>query len=98
MSVGPDFDPLAPESFESFHREFTELRGSCPVARSDAWNGFWAMTRYDDVLAAARDPENRVADPAGGRVVAGCQQQPHELDARRLVDRPGAVARVEDVR
>jgi len=51
-----DFDPLAPESFESFHREFTELRGRCPVARSDAWNGFWALTRYDDVLAAAGDP------------------------------------------
>jgi cytochrome P450 len=56
MSVTPDFDPLAPESFESFHREFTELRGRCPVAHSDAWNGFWALTRYDDVLAAAGDP------------------------------------------
>jgi cytochrome P450 len=51
-----DFDPLAAESFESFHREFTELRGRCPVARSDAWNGFWALLRYDDVLAAAGDP------------------------------------------
>jgi cytochrome P450 len=52
-----DFDPLAPESFESFHREFTGLRSECPVAHSDAWNGFWALTRYDDVLAAAADPE-----------------------------------------
>ncbi len=51
-----DFDPLAPETFESFHREFTELRARCPVARSDAWNGFWALLRYDDVLAAAGDP------------------------------------------
>ncbi len=56
MTVAPDFDPLAPESFESFHREFTGLRAECPVARSDAWNGFWALTRYDDVLAAAGDP------------------------------------------
>ncbi len=52
-----DFDPLLPESFESFHREFAELRARCPVAHSDAWNGFWALLRYDDVLAAARDPE-----------------------------------------
>ena len=51
-----DFDPLAPETFDSFHREFTELRARCPVARSDAWNGFWALLRYDDVLAAAGDP------------------------------------------
>jgi cytochrome P450 len=57
VTVAPDFDPLAPESFESFHREFTELRAECPVAHSDAWNGFWALTRYDDVLAAAGDPE-----------------------------------------
>jgi cytochrome P450 len=52
----PDFDPLQPETFESFHREFTSLRHSCPVAHSDAWNGFWALLRYDDVLAAAADP------------------------------------------
>ena len=51
-----DFDPLAPESFDSFHEEFAELRQRCPVAHSDAYNGFWALTRYDDVVAAVRDP------------------------------------------
>jgi cytochrome P450 len=52
-----DFDPLAPETFTSFHEEFAELRERCPVAHSDAWNGFWAITRYDDVVAIAGDPE-----------------------------------------
>jgi cytochrome P450 len=52
-----DFDPLAPETFTSFHEEFTELRQRCPVAHSDAYNGFWALTRYDDVVAAVKDPE-----------------------------------------
>ncbi|HEX7082820.1 MAG TPA: cytochrome P450 [Gaiellaceae bacterium] len=51
-----DFDPLAPETFSSFHEEFARLRRECPVAHSDAWNGFWALTRYDDVVAALRDP------------------------------------------
>lgn len=51
-----DFDPLAPETFDSFHAEFAELRQRCPVARSEAYNGFWALTRYDDVVAAVRDP------------------------------------------
>ena len=51
-----DFDPLEPETFGSFHAEFAELRRRCPVARSDAYNGFWALTRYDDVVAAVRDP------------------------------------------
>ena len=30
-----DFDPLAPETFDSFHEEFAELRQRCPVAHSD---------------------------------------------------------------
>ncbi len=51
-----DFDPLAPETFTSFHEEFAELRRTCPVAHSDAYNGFWALTRYDDVVAAVVDP------------------------------------------
>jgi cytochrome P450 len=51
-----DFDPLAPESFESFHREFAQLRRTCPVAHSDAWNGFWAVLRYEDVVEVASNP------------------------------------------
>ena len=27
----------------------------CPVAHSDAWGGFWALTKHDDVAAAASD-------------------------------------------
>jgi cytochrome P450 len=50
-----DFDPLAPETFDSPHALFAELRARCPVARSDAWNGFWAFTKYDDVHRAASD-------------------------------------------
>ena len=51
-----DFDPLAPETFTSFHEEFADLRQRCPVAHTDAYNGFWALTRYDDVVAAVQDP------------------------------------------
>jgi cytochrome P450 len=56
VPVTADFDPLQPETFSSFHEQFDALRRSCPVAHSDAWNGFWALTRYDDVAAAAADP------------------------------------------
>jgi cytochrome P450 len=54
--VSSDFDPLAPESFTTFHEDFARLRRECPVAHSDAYNGFWALTKYDDVVAALRDP------------------------------------------
>ena len=48
-------DPLADETFESAHAIYADLRGTCPVARSDAWGGFWALTKYDDVKRAASD-------------------------------------------
>jgi cytochrome P450 len=51
----PDFDPLRPETFESPYDDYRRLRAECPVARSDAWGGFWALTKHADVAAAASD-------------------------------------------
>jgi cytochrome P450 len=48
-----DFDPLAPETLDSPHEVFADLRRRCPVAHSNAWNGFWALTKYEDVRQAA---------------------------------------------
>ena len=53
--MSSDFDPLGPETFDSPHDLFRELREKCPVAHSEAWGGFWALTKYDDVAAAASD-------------------------------------------
>ena len=50
-----DFDPLTPETFGSALREYGELRHHCPVAYSNAWGGFWALMKHDDVAAAAAD-------------------------------------------
>ena len=50
-----DFNPLLPETFDSAHEDFARLRSECPVAHSNAWGGFWALTRYEDVLAVLRD-------------------------------------------
>jgi cytochrome P450 len=50
-----DFDPLLPETFDSAHAMFSDLRGRCPVAHSDAWGGFWALLKYADVKQAASD-------------------------------------------
>jgi cytochrome P450 len=50
-----DFDPLAPETFDSANREYRELRERCPVAHSDAWGGFWALMKHKDVAEAAAD-------------------------------------------
>jgi cytochrome P450 len=53
--VPPDFDALAPETFDSPYPIYADLRRRCPVAHADAWNGFWALTRYEDVRSAASD-------------------------------------------
>lgn len=50
-----DFDPLQPETFDSANGEYAELRARCPVAHSEAWGGFWALMKHDDVSAAAAD-------------------------------------------
>ncbi len=52
-----DFDPLLPETFDSPHDDYRRLRKECPVAHSDAWDGFWALMKHADVVAAATDSE-----------------------------------------
>ena len=47
-----DFNPLTPETFDSPYPVYKDLRAHCPVAHSNAWGGFWALTRYQDVLQA----------------------------------------------
>jgi len=55
-TVRQDFDPEAPETFDSAHDLFADLRGRCPVAHTTGLGGFWALTRYEDVKRAASDP------------------------------------------
>lgn len=50
-----DFDPHVAETFDSPHVEYRRMRGECPVAWSSAHGGFWALTRYDDIVAAVTD-------------------------------------------
>ncbi len=53
--IAADFDPLGEEFTRDPHATWARLRVSCPVARGDRW-GFWALTRYDDIVAASSRP------------------------------------------
>jgi cytochrome P450 len=55
MAVADDFDALAQETWESAHRDMKRLRGECPVAHSSAFNGFWLVTKHEDVTRILRD-------------------------------------------
>jgi cytochrome P450 len=53
----PDFDADVPEDFDSPHEMFRDLRQRCPVAYSDAMGGFWAVTKYQDIVRVLTDWE-----------------------------------------
>ena len=52
-----EFDPLYEETFDNSHAIYRELRRECPVAWSNAFGGFWALFKYEDVLRVQEDSE-----------------------------------------
>ena len=50
------YDPLAPDELADPYPTWAEARAARPVFQSRL-NGLWFVTRYDDVVAAIRDPE-----------------------------------------
>lgn len=48
-----EWNPLEPSTFDDPHATYAELRKRCPVAHTNEWGGFWALTRYEDVVAFA---------------------------------------------
>jgi len=49
------FDNTDPELLPQLFPTLNDMREKCPVAWSDASGGFWALTKYDDVVKAAMD-------------------------------------------
>jgi pimeloyl-[acyl-carrier protein] synthase len=76
MSTAVQYDPLTPAMLADPYPVLHRLREEEPVHRSDVIGG-WVLTRYDDVLAALRDPRlsadritpymNRLSDEARAR-------------------------------
>jgi cytochrome P450 len=97
-----EYDPTQPETFDSTHEEFTRLRAQCPVAHSNAFEGFWAVTRYDDVLHILMDPQmyiTSVRNVVPGSSTTGRRpplhlNPPEHTPYRRAIDRALSGARV----
>ncbi|MBI5649318.1 MAG: cytochrome P450 [Chloroflexi bacterium] len=56
-----DWDPLDPETWRDAPATYDEMRARCPVAHSDRWGGFWALTRYADIVRVASDSETFIS-------------------------------------
>ena len=52
-----NFDHHAPEFGPHMNDIFRHMRANSPVARAETYGGFWVLTRYADVVRAARDDE-----------------------------------------
>lgn len=50
-----DFDFHGP-ALDNIFDTYRDLRGKCPVGRSDKHGGFWFLTKSDDIFAAEQDP------------------------------------------
>jgi cytochrome P450 len=104
-SSAHDYDPTLPETFDSAHEVFAELRERCPVAHSNAFDGFWAVTRYDDIHRILMDWQNyttSVRNVVPGSSTTG-RRPPLHLDPpehtpyRRAIDRALGPARVASI-
>ncbi|EKF21672.1 cytochrome P450 family protein [Mycolicibacterium hassiacum DSM 44199] len=64
--VVENFDHHSPEFRERPHQILAEMRSRCPVARSTAYGGFWALVDYQSVFDAARDDDLFNSYPTNG--------------------------------
>jgi len=51
-----DYNPFLPEVKENPYPYYTHLRHHAPVYQVEA-GGFWAVSRYDDVLYVLKNPQ-----------------------------------------
>ena len=52
-----DFDPLIPDTVRDPHQLYKQMRSKCPIAHSDRFGGFWALTKFEDVRRVLTESE-----------------------------------------
>lgn len=80
-----DFDPLISNDPNHIYAEYDTLRSSCPVAYTSEYNGYWLLTRYEDVKKCASDSNTYISSvkavvPSDPR---GIRRPPLNFDAPR---------------
>lgn len=100
-----EYDPTQEETFESTYAAFADLRARCPVAHSTSFDGFWAVTRYQDVYDILMQPDlyiTSVRNVVPGSSATG-RRPPLHLDPpdhtpyRKAIDRALGAARVAGI-
>ena len=84
---GASYNPLSPTVIQNPYRTYARLRRYSPVHRSRIL-GSWVLTRYEDVLTAARDHERFSNDPRWRRATASVLPPAPDDYSILLVDPP----------
>ena len=100
-----EYDPTQTETFDSIYATFADLRASCPVAHSSEFDGFWLVTRYQDVMDMLMNPSNfitSVRNVVPGSATTGRRpplhlNPPDHTPYRRAIDRALSTSRVAAV-
>ncbi|OGO57525.1 MAG: hypothetical protein A2V85_13480 [Chloroflexi bacterium RBG_16_72_14] len=73
------FDHHDPQFVRDPESVFGPIREEHPLLHSDLYGGFWLITRYDDVVAAALDHESFTSAVVGTTVIPPSQPRDHPL-------------------
>ncbi len=73
------FDHHDPRFVEDPESVFGPMRADHPLVHSDLYGGFWVLTRYDDVTAAALDHESFTSAVVGTTVIPPSQPRTYPL-------------------
>jgi cytochrome P450 len=93
---------------EQIYKEYNFLREKCPVIHTNAYNGYWLLTRYEDVKNAAADSATFISsvkavvpsDPRGIRRPPLNFDAPAHTPYRTALDRtlkPARLKRLEPI-
>ena len=73
------FDHHDPAFVRDPESHFGSIRRDHPILHSDRYGGFWLLTRYEDVTAAALDHEAFTSAVVGTTVIPPSQPREHPL-------------------
>ncbi|KAJ5991683.1 hypothetical protein N7451_007407 [Penicillium sp. IBT 35674x] len=90
-----DFTLIEDNDPSKIYEQFNHLRNKCPVAHTSQYGGFWLLTRYEDVKAAASNTETFISsvkavipsDPRGIRRPPLNTDPPAHTPYRTALDR-----------
>jgi cytochrome P450 len=93
-ALGHEYDHYDPAFALDPHADYATLRAVCPVARTDSYGGFYVLSRFEDIEAVYKEPENFSSFPTDTPPTPGHERPliplevdpPDHLHYRRIVD------------